>query len=40
MVAMTFTNRAKKSFAGSGVLLSRNIVLTAAHNLYDKDNKQ
>jgi V8-like Glu-specific endopeptidase len=38
--AFTFININKDPSAGSGVLISRNLVLTAAHNLYDKENKQ
>ena len=36
MVALTFLNVHKKLGAGSGVLISRDIILTAAHNLYEK----
>jgi V8-like Glu-specific endopeptidase len=36
----TFINVKKESSAGSGVLISRNLVLTAAHNLYDKKSQQ
>jgi V8-like Glu-specific endopeptidase len=38
--AFTFTNSSKLPCAGSGVLVSRNLILTAAHNLYDKNNNQ
>jgi V8-like Glu-specific endopeptidase len=38
--AFTFINSKKLPCAGSGVLISRNLVLTAAHNLYDKDNEK
>lgn len=34
--AITFLNKYKKFATGSGVLISRNIILTAAHNFYDK----
>jgi V8-like Glu-specific endopeptidase len=36
----TFSNVNKDSSAGSGVLISKNLVLTAAHNLYDKKSQQ
>jgi V8-like Glu-specific endopeptidase len=35
-----FINLNKDPSAGSGVLLSKNLVLTAAHNLYDKESQQ
>jgi V8-like Glu-specific endopeptidase len=38
--AFTFTNSSKFPCAGSGVLVSRNLILTAAHNLYDKKTNQ
>lgn len=40
MVAITFMNKYKQSLAGSGVLLTKNMVLTAAHNIYDKSYNQ
>ena len=36
MVALTFLNANKASHAGSGVLVSKDIILTAAHNIFDK----
>ncbi len=36
--AFTFLNKYKNPNAGSGVLISKNLVLTVAHNIYDKDN--
>jgi hypothetical protein len=35
--AFRFFNHNLRVFGGSGVLLSKNIVLTVAHNLYDKN---
>ena len=37
--ALTFLNLHKQLQAGSGVLISRDIVLTAAHNPYAKNLK-
>jgi V8-like Glu-specific endopeptidase len=37
MVALTFVNGMRKLCVGSGVLISPNLVLTAAHNVYDKN---
>jgi V8-like Glu-specific endopeptidase len=34
--ALSFLTPNKRVAAGSGVLISRNLILTAAHNLYDK----
>jgi V8-like Glu-specific endopeptidase len=34
--ALTFFNKKKQPGCGSGVLISNNLVLTAAHNIYDK----
>jgi V8-like Glu-specific endopeptidase len=34
---LSFLTPGKKMAVGSGVLISRDLVLTAAHNLYDKD---
>ena len=39
MVALTFLNAHKAISAGSGVLVSRDIILTAAHNIFDKELK-
>jgi V8-like Glu-specific endopeptidase len=35
--AITFLTKKKRFAVGSGILISKNIVLTAAHNIYDKD---
>ena len=35
-VAIVFTNKAKISMAGSGIMISKDTVLTAAHNIFDK----
>ena len=34
--ALTFLNRNKQFKAGSGVLISRDTILTAAHNIFDQ----
>jgi hypothetical protein len=34
--AIKFSNPFKKSFGGSGVLISKDLILTAAHNLFDR----
>jgi V8-like Glu-specific endopeptidase len=36
IVAITFLNKQKSMLTGSGVLISPNLVLTAAQNIYDK----
>jgi hypothetical protein len=33
---MTFLTKLKQTGIGSGVLISKNLFLTAAHNIYDK----
>jgi V8-like Glu-specific endopeptidase len=35
--AMTYRNMNKQLGTGSGVLISENLVLTTAHNIYDRD---
>lgn len=37
MVALTFLDTNKKAKTGSGVLLSRDIVLTAAQNIFNRE---
>jgi V8-like Glu-specific endopeptidase len=39
MVALTFLDGMRRPCVGSGVLISPNLVLTAAHNVYDKEYK-
>jgi hypothetical protein len=36
--ALTFLNKSKLPRVGSGVLISKNLVLTVAHNIYDLEN--
>ena len=36
IAALTFIDGKKQPTAGSGVFISRNLMLTAAHNLYDR----
>lgn len=37
--AITFLNKDKKRVAGSGVLTSKDTLLTAASNIFDKENQ-
>lgn len=37
MVALTFLDAKKKMNTGSGVLISRNVVLTTAQNIFNKE---
>lgn len=37
IVAMTFLDKHKKKSVGTGILISKNLILSVAHNVFDKN---